>query len=170
LTSSLERESLDGGKCASALDSSPIATPKLVASSGVAHGDSNDKGASHFFKAHTSKQKFHCTFCKKNGHTVEFFFRRVKHERCVRAKSFKKPRSLSHGTSDSNVGTPSRVLALMLLALCAKRLHTYKRMVIRPLGLCLSISICTIALFVGRMGIKRAFATAVQGKCDDLCF
>jgi hypothetical protein len=30
-TSSLECESLDGGKCASALDSSLIATPKLVA-------------------------------------------------------------------------------------------------------------------------------------------
>jgi hypothetical protein len=93
-TSSLEHESLDGGKCASALDSSPIATPKLVASIGVAQGDLNGKGASHFFGTHTSKPKFHCTFCKKNGHTVEFCFRRVKHERHVRAKAFEKPRSL----------------------------------------------------------------------------
>jgi hypothetical protein len=36
---------------------------------------------------------------------MEFFFRRVKHERRVRAKAFKKPRTLSHGTCDSNVGT-----------------------------------------------------------------
>jgi hypothetical protein len=58
-TSSIKRESLDGGKCANALDSSPIATPKLIASSGVAQGDSNDMGASHFFQTHTSKPKFH---------------------------------------------------------------------------------------------------------------
>jgi hypothetical protein len=109
LTSSLERESLDGGKCASALDSFPIATPKLVVSSSVSQGDSNGKGASHFFGTHTSKLKFHCTFCKKDGHTVEFCFRRVQHERCVRAKAFKKPRGLSHGTCDSNVGTKSSV-------------------------------------------------------------
>jgi hypothetical protein len=109
LTSSLECESLDGGKCASALDSSPIATPKLVVSSSVAQGDSNGKGASHFFGTHTSKPKFHCTFCKKDGHTVEFCFRRVKQERRVRVKAFKKPRGLSHGTCDSNVITKSSV-------------------------------------------------------------
>ncbi len=56
----------------------------------------------------------------------------------------------------------------MLLALRPKGLLTYKRMVIRPLGLCLSIGLCTIALIVGRMGIKRVFATAVQGKCGEL--
>jgi hypothetical protein len=56
----------------------------------------------------------------------------------------------------------------MLLALSPKGLLVYKRMVIRPLGLCLSISLYTIALFVGRMGIKRAFATAMQGKCVEL--
>jgi hypothetical protein len=108
-TSSLEHESLDGGKCASALDSSPIATHKLVISSGVAQGDSNGKGASHFFGTHTSKPKFHYTFCKKDGHTVEFCFRHVKHERRVCAKAFKKPRGLSHGTCDSNVDTKSSV-------------------------------------------------------------
>jgi hypothetical protein len=37
-------------------------------------------------------------------------------------------------------------------------------MVIHPLGPCLSIALCTIALTVGRMGIKRVFATAGQGK------
>jgi hypothetical protein len=56
----------------------------------------------------------------------------------------------------------------MLLALSPKGLLTYKRMVIRPLGPCLSIGLFTIALFVGRMGIKRAFATVVQGKCAKL--
>jgi hypothetical protein len=166
-TSSLEHESLDGGKFASALDSSPIANPKLVASSGVAKGDSNDKGASHFFGTHTSKPKFHCTFCNKDGHTVEFFFRRVKHERRVHVKAFKKPRSLSHGTCDSNVGTKSS-LRLMLLALSPKGLLTYKRMAIHPLGLCLPIGLYTIALFVGRIGIMRAFATVVQGKHGEL--
>jgi hypothetical protein len=63
---------------------------------------------------------------------------------------------------------PSQVLGLMLLALSPKGLLTYMRMVIRPLRPCLSIGLCTIALFVGRMGIKRAFATAVQGKCAKL--
>jgi hypothetical protein len=109
LISSLEHESLDGGKCASALDSSPIATPKLVVSSGVAQGDSNVKGASHFFGIHTSKPKFHCTFCKKHGHTVKFCFCCVKHERRVCAKAFKKPRGLSYGMYDSNVATKSSV-------------------------------------------------------------
>jgi hypothetical protein len=107
--STSSRESLDGGKHASAVDSSPIATPKLVASSGVAQSDSNGKGSSHFFETHTSKPKFHCTFCKKDGHTVEFCFRRVKHERRVCAKAFKKPHGLSRGTCDSNVGTKSSV-------------------------------------------------------------
>ncbi|EFE88094.1 hypothetical protein BIFBRE_05058 [Bifidobacterium breve DSM 20213 = JCM 1192] len=55
---------------------------------------SNGKGASHFFETHAPKPRFQCTFCKKDGHTVEFCFRRVKHERRVRAKDFKKPRSL----------------------------------------------------------------------------
>ena len=107
LTPSLERESFDGGTCASALDSSPIATPMLVDSSGVAQDDSNGKGASHILGTHAPKPKFQCTFCKKDGHTVEFCFRRVKHERRVRAKVFKKPRSLSHGTCVSDVGTES---------------------------------------------------------------
>jgi hypothetical protein len=63
---------------------------------------------------------------------------------------------------------PSRVLGLMLLALSPKGLFTYKRMVICPLGPCLLIDLCTIVLFVGRMGIKRAFATDVQEKCGEL--
>jgi hypothetical protein len=37
-------------------------------------------------------------------------------------------------------------------------------MVIHPLEPCLSIGLYTIALTVGRMGIKRAFATAGQGE------
>jgi hypothetical protein len=167
LTSSLEPESLDGGKCTSALDSSPIATPKLVAFSGVAQGDSNGKGASHFFGTHTSKQKFHFTFCKKDCHTVEFCFRRVKHERRVRAKAFKKPCSLSHGTCDSNVGTK---LNVGVDASCSKSQGTSHLQengdsstrtvpLDRPLYHC---SIC------GKDGHKRAFATAVQGKCGEL--
>jgi hypothetical protein len=56
------------------------------------------------------------------------------------------------------------MLGLMLQALSPKGLPTYKRMVIHPLGPCLSIGLCTIALTVGRMGIKRVFATARQGK------
>jgi hypothetical protein len=56
------------------------------------------------------------------------------------------------------------MLGLMLHALSPKGLPTYKRMVIHPLGPCLSIGLCTIALTVGRMGIKRVFATAGQGE------
>ena len=56
----------------------------------------------------------------------------------------------------------------MLLALGSKGLPMYKRMVIHPLGPCLPIGLCTIALIVGKIGIKRAFVTAVQGKCGDL--
>jgi hypothetical protein len=62
---------------------------------------------------------------------------------------------------------PSQVLGLMLLALYPKGLLTYMRMVIRPLRPCLSIGLCTITLFVGRMDIKGAFAT-MQGKCAEL--
>jgi len=104
LASSVERESLDVSTCGSALDSSSIAISKL-ASFGVAQSDSDGKGASHFFGAHISKPKFHCIFCKKDGHTVEFCFRRVNHERRVRAKGFRKPRSPSHDTCDSKLGT-----------------------------------------------------------------
>jgi hypothetical protein len=108
-TSSLEREFFYGSKCASALDSSPIATPKLVVSFSVAHGDSNGKSASHIFGTHIPKLKFQCICCKKDGHTVEFCFRRVKHERGEHAKVFKKPHSLSRNMCDSNVGTKSSV-------------------------------------------------------------
>jgi hypothetical protein len=62
---------------------------------------------------------------------------------------------------------PSQVLGLMLLALYPKGLLTYMRMVIRPLRPCLSIGLCTITLFVGRMDIKGAFAT-MQRKCAEL--
>jgi hypothetical protein len=52
------------------------------------------------------------------------------------------------------IWAPSQVLGSMLLALSPKGLLTYMRMVIRPLEPCLSIGLCTIALIVGRMGIK----------------
>ena len=104
LASSADCESLDSDTSACASDCSSIAIPKL-ASSGIAQDDSDGKGASHFFGTHIAKPKFHCTFCKKDGHTVEFCFRRVKHERCVHAKAFRKPHSLPHGTCDSKLGT-----------------------------------------------------------------
>ena len=63
---------------------------------------------------------------------------------------------------------PSQVLGLMLLAQSPKGLPMYKRMVIRPLGPCLPIGLCSITLIVRRMGIKRAFGIAVQGKCGEL--
>jgi hypothetical protein len=40
---------------------------------------------------------------------MEFYFCHVKHERCVHAKSFKKPRRISNGMCDSNVGNKSRI-------------------------------------------------------------
>jgi hypothetical protein len=97
---------------------------------------------------------------------VEFRLRGVKHEQWLRAKAFKKPHSISHSTCVSNVGTKSSV---GVDSSCSKSQGTsHKRMVFCPLGLCLSIGLCTIALFVGRMGIKRAFATSTQGKCGEL--
>ena len=105
LASSVERESLDASTSACASDSSSIAIPKPVASSDIAQDNSGSKGASHFIGIHIAKPKFHCTFCKKDGHTVEFCFHRVKHERRVRAKPFRKPRSISHGMYGSNLST-----------------------------------------------------------------
>jgi len=90
LASSVERESLDASTSACASDSSSIAIPKPIASSGITQDNSGSKGASHFIGIHIAKPKFHCTFCKKDGHTVEFCFHRVKHERRVRAKTFRK--------------------------------------------------------------------------------
>ena len=105
LASSVERESLDASTSACASDSSCIAIPKLVTSSSIAQDNSDGKGASHFCGAYISKPKFHCTFCKKDGHTVEFCFCCVKHERRVRAKAFRNPRSISHGAYGSNLST-----------------------------------------------------------------
>ena len=105
LASSVERESLDFSTCACASDGSTIAITKPVASSGIAQDNSGGKGVSHSFGTHIAKLNFHCTFCKKDGHTVEFCFRRVKHERRVHAKAFRKPRSLSDGTCVSKLGT-----------------------------------------------------------------
>ena len=105
MDSQVERESFDVSTCLIALDSSHVATPKLVASSGVAQSDSRGKGAFHFFGTHIPKPKFHRTICKKDRHTIEFCFRRVKYERRVRAKAFRNPRSISHGTYGSNLST-----------------------------------------------------------------
>jgi len=109
LASSIEQEFFYVSTSTCASDSSPIAIPKHVASSGVAQSDSCGKGASHLSGTHIAKSKFHCTFCKKDGHTVEFYFRRVKHERRVPAKAFRKPHSLSHGICDSKLGTKLKV-------------------------------------------------------------
>ena len=49
LSSCVARESLDDSTCAKALDSSSIASPKLVASSGDVQGISHGKGVSHIF-------------------------------------------------------------------------------------------------------------------------
>ena len=96
LASSADRESLDISISSCALDSSSIAIPKSVVSSGVAQNDSCGKGASHIYGTHIAKPKFHCTFCKKDRHTVEFCFRCVKHERRVRAKGFMKSHSVGY--------------------------------------------------------------------------
>jgi len=109
LISSVERECLDVSTAACASDSSSIAIPKLVASSGVSQDNSGCKSLSQCIGTHFTKPKFHCTFCKKDGHTVEFCFRRVKHERRVRARAFKKPHSLPNGTCDSKLDTKLRV-------------------------------------------------------------
>ena len=109
MASSVERESLDISTVVCAPDSSSIAIPKHVASSGVAQDNSGCKGVSHFIGTHIRKPKFQCTFCKKDGHTIKFCFRRVKHERRVRAKAFRKPCSLSYVTCDSKLGTKLNV-------------------------------------------------------------
>jgi hypothetical protein len=83
LSSCAARESLNDGTCAKALDSSSIASPKLVASSDDVQGIPHGKGASSIFGSHIPKPTCHCTFCKKDGHTFDFCFRRVKHERRV---------------------------------------------------------------------------------------
>jgi hypothetical protein len=66
--------------------------------------------------------------------------------------------AFSHGTCDSNVGTKS---SIEVDASCSKSQGTshLQENDDRSLRLCLSTGLCTIALFVGRMGIKRAFAT-----------
>ena len=83
LSSCVARESLDDSTCAKVLDSSSIASPKLVASSDDVQGISDGKGASCIFGSQIPKPTFHCTFCKKDGHTFDFCFHRVKHERRV---------------------------------------------------------------------------------------
>jgi hypothetical protein len=83
LSSCAARESLNDGTCTKASDSSSIASPKLVGSSGNVQGISHGKGASCIFGTQVRKPTFHCTFCKKDGHTFDFCFRRVKHERRV---------------------------------------------------------------------------------------
>jgi len=80
LSSCAARESLDDGTCVEALDCSSIASPKRDASSGNVQGISHDKGASCIFGTQVPKPTFHCTFCKKDGHSFDFCFRRVKHE------------------------------------------------------------------------------------------
>lgn len=71
------RESLDDGTCPKALDSSSIASLELVASSSDVQGISQGKGASFFLGTQVPKPTFRCTFCKKDGHTFYFGFRRV---------------------------------------------------------------------------------------------
>ncbi|TVT98833.1 hypothetical protein EJB05_55848, partial [Eragrostis curvula] len=69
-SSHVERESLGVSTCAIALDDSSLANTHVVGSCGVAQGISNDKGASCSNGTSISKEKYHCTFCKKDGHVV----------------------------------------------------------------------------------------------------
>jgi len=112
-----------------------------------------------FLKLHVPKPIFHCTFCKKDGHTFNFCFRRVKHERRVRAKAFRKPHSLSHGTCAPSVGAK-----LSVDASCSKSQGTSHLMENgvpsnRPLYHC---------SFLRKIGIKRAIAIGVPNACGEL--
>jgi hypothetical protein len=152
-TSSLEPESLDGAKCSSALDSSPIATPKLVASSGVAQGDSNGKGASHSLELILPNRISIAPFASKMGIPWSFAFVVSSMSDVCMLKLLRSHVAFLMARAIL-IWAPSQVLGSMLLALSPKGLLTYMRMVIRPLEPCLSIGLCTIALIVGRMGIK----------------
>jgi len=59
--SHVQRDSLDVGSCASASDSTSLASSKFFASSSAAQSDSCGKGASHIFETRTSKPIFQCT-------------------------------------------------------------------------------------------------------------
>jgi len=109
LGSSIERESSDSSTRAISLNCSSVPCDKLLDSSNDAQLISKANGTSSKNGTHSLKEKYHCTFCKRDGHIVEFCFRHVKHERRVRAKAFRKSRSLSHGTCDSKLGTKLRV-------------------------------------------------------------
>ena len=105
LDSHVESESMDKSTCGVAKDSSSIASPKPCVESGDVQGNSHGNGATSIFGTQIPKPKFKCTFCKNDGHTFDFCFRRVKHERRVRAKAFRKSRGFSHGTSIPSAGT-----------------------------------------------------------------
>lgn len=104
-----ESESLGKSTCGLAKDSFSVASPKPCASSDGAQGISSGKGASCAFGARVPLPHFKCTFCKKEGHTFDFYFCHVKHERKVQAKAFRKPRGLSHGPGIPPAGTKVQV-------------------------------------------------------------
>lgn len=98
-------ESLDVGFCGIALDSSSLVSSTLSASSYVVQRISKDKCASSSNGTKSSKEKYHCTFCKKNGHTLEFCFRRLKLERRVRRRTSRNTHGLSHGMCGTSAST-----------------------------------------------------------------
>ncbi|WVZ63745.1 hypothetical protein U9M48_013353 [Paspalum notatum var. saurae] len=79
MDSHVESESLGKSICGVVKDSSPIASPKPSASLSGAQGNSSGKGVSSIFGAQVPLPRYKCTFCKKDGHTFDFCFRRVKH-------------------------------------------------------------------------------------------
>ena len=167
LTSSFERESLDDGTCASALDSSSIATPKLGVFLMLPKMIRMARVLLTYLGLMLPNRSPNALFARRMGIPLSFAFAVSSTSDVCMLKLLRSHLTflMAHVIL---MWAPSRVLGLMLLALSPKGLPTYKRMVIRPLRPCIPIGLCTIALIVGRMGIKRAFVTAVQGECGEL--
>jgi hypothetical protein len=72
--------SLDVSICTIALDAYSLASAKPIASSGVSQGIVIGKGASCSNGTPPLKEKYHWTFCQKDGHVVEYCFHHVKHQ------------------------------------------------------------------------------------------
>jgi len=87
--SSVESESSDSSTRAISLNCSSLPRDKLLNSSNDTQLIYKANGASSKNGTHSLKEKYHCNFCKRDGHIVEFCFCHVKHERRVRAKAFR---------------------------------------------------------------------------------
>ena len=95
----------------------PKPSKTVFRSAGFAQPQSSKTSVSILAGKTLQKVKYHCTFCDKGGHSVEFCFRRAKVERKERLSALRSIRGVSSHTSETELNTMTTLIAKSAMVL-----------------------------------------------------